>query len=72
MLADPIVTNVDEVRSVIQQEYGIELTDESIQALYSTSGNRYKEYQYVADVEGQVHPYTIVGDSFYFIGEPSK
>lgn len=72
ILADPIVTNVDEVRSVIQQEYGIELTDESIQALYLTSGNRYKEYQYFADVEGQVHPYAIVGDSFYFIREPSK
>lgn len=66
------VTNIDEVKTSIQQEYGIELTDESIENLYETRGNRYKEYQYVADVEGQIHPYTIVGDSFYLIGEPSK
>lgn len=67
MFAEPTVTNVSEVKSAIQREYGIELTDESIQALYSTSGNRYKEYQYVADVDDQVYPYTIVGDSFYFV-----
>lgn len=72
MFADPIVTNVDEVKSAIQQEYGIELTDESIQALYSASGNRYREHQYVADVHGQVHPYAIVGNSFYFIDESSR
>lgn len=66
-----VVTNVDDVKAAIQQEYNIELTDESIENLYDTRGNRYKEHQYVADVDGQVHPYTVVGDSFYFIDAAS-
>lgn len=61
------VTNIDEVKTSIQQEYGIELTDESIENLYETRGNQYKEQQYVVDIDGHLHAYVVVGEEFYFM-----
>lgn len=62
-----VITNVDEVKASIQQEYDIELTDESIENLYDTRGNKYKEHQYVADINGNLHAYVVVGGEFYFM-----
>ncbi len=65
--AERVITNIDEVKASIQQEYGFELTDESIENLYDTRGNRYKDHLYVVDVDGQLHPYVIVGHEFHFV-----
>lgn len=62
-----VITNIDEVKASIPQEYGIELTHESIENLYDTCGNQYKEQQYVVDTDGHLHAYVVVGREFYFM-----
>lgn len=52
---------------MIQQEYGVELSDESITALYDSKGNTTKEELYVVDTAGQLHQYIIVGSEFHFV-----
>lgn len=61
------ISNIAEVKETIQQEYGFELTDESVETLHETRGNASKDHLYVVDVDGQLHPYVIVGSEFHFV-----
>lgn len=61
------LANTAEVKEMIQQEYGIELTDESLEFLSESPGHLNKEQLHVVDVHGQLHPYVVIGDEFHFV-----
>lgn len=61
------VTNIAEIQSIIHQEYGISITDQTVQSMYESIRSGERGPWFAEDTSGMVHEYTIVNDKIIFI-----
>lgn len=61
------VTNTAEIQSTIQQEYGISVSEQTVQAMYASTHSDERGPWFVEDTSGMVHEYTIINDKIIFI-----
>ncbi len=61
------VTNTAEIQSTIQQEYGISVSEQTVQTMYDSTHSDEQGPWFAEDISGMVHEYTIINDKIIFI-----